>query len=474
MRAARARPQAGAVVCEGRSITHSELLSASACAARHLASSGVREGDIVAIELRPSIEFVQALHACWLLGAIAMPIDVRLTAAERDALCAQAALRITQPLPAEGAPRVAAAPRGEPPASRSSSVTPDAGESLLAQASHHLHEVAVILHTSGTTSTPKRVQLTFGNLLWSALGSAVALGGGGEERWLCTLPLCHVGGLSIIVRSAIFAGTAVIQPRFDAASALEAIMHDRITLMSVVATTLRRLLDQGLSHPPHLRAALVGGGPVPASLLSRAQQAGVPACATYGLTEASSQVATVPVAALSPARAALGARLTPARADLAALGAGPPLFCTKVQIAADGEILVAGPTVAPAALRRDGWLATGDLGHLDELGNLHVTGRKADTIVSGGENVAPAEVEALLEAHPLVAEAAVLGRPHPEWGEAVAAIVVPAEGASLTVEELRAHCAAKLAPFKVPKQFSFATEPLPRTASGKLLRRQLR
>ncbi len=132
-----------------------------------------------------------------------------------------------------------------------------------------------------------------------------------------------------------------------------------------------------------------------------------------------------------------------------------------------------GPTVAPGAVERDGWLQTGDLGVLDERGRLLVTGRKADTIISGGENVAPAEVEAVLEAHPDVLEAAVLGRPDPRWGEAVTAIVVARPGALLEGEALRAHCARGLAPHKVPKQVSFVREPLPRTRSGKLLRKEL-
>ncbi len=133
----------------------------------------------------------------------------------------------------------------------------------------------------------------------------------------------------------------------------------------------------------------------------------------------------------------------------------------------------AGPDGGAGRGRRDGWLHTGDLGALDERGRLRVTGRKADTIVSGGENVAPAEVEAVLEAHPGVLEAAVLGRSDEQWGEAVTAIVLARPGARLDVEELRAHCAGALAPYKVPKRFTLREEPLPRTRSGKLLRREL-
>jgi O-succinylbenzoic acid--CoA ligase len=146
-----------------------------------------------------------------------------------------------------------------------------------------------------------------------------------------------------------------------------------------------------------------------------------------------------------------------------------------VRCAEDGEILVAGPTVAPGALASDSWLHTGDLGVLNEQGRLSVTGRKADTIVTGGENVAPSEVEAVLEAHPDVLEAAVVGRPDEEWGEAITAIVVLRDGVACDDDgaAFRAHCATSLARYKVPKQVVLRAEPLPRTRSGKLLRREL-
>jgi O-succinylbenzoic acid--CoA ligase len=321
-----------------------------------------------------------------------------------------------------------------------------------------------VIHTSGTTSAPRPIELSYGNLLWSALGSAVALGLDPRERWLCTLPVSHVGGLSILVRSAIYATTAVIHERFETEHVLKALREEEITLVSVVATTLARLLDAGLADPPRLRCALTGGGPVPAALVERARAAGVPVSLTYGLTEACSQVTTTP---------ALEAR----GSDLAA---GAPLFCTQVRIDGSGElepgvgeILVRGPTVARSGLAADGWLHTGDLGRLDVHGRLTVTGRRAETIVSGGENVAPAEVEAVLEAHPQVLEAAVLGAPDAQWGEMVTAIVVLRDGEQLTGGELRAHCALALAPYKVPKRVTLVEGPLPRTPSGKLLRRKL-
>ena len=431
-RAASRAPGRTAVETPSASWSYVELLDAARTGAARLREQGAGPGAPVAIALAPGLAFAQALHACMLLGAPAVPVDPRLAPSEREHVAASAAVRVEEPLPGEGS-------RLEP------------------GASHDLAATALVVHTSGTTAAPRPVELSYGNLLWSALGSAVALGAGPDDRWLCALPLSHVGGLSILIRSAIYATTAVVHERFETDRALYALREQRITLASLVGTTLARLLDAGLERPPALRCALTGGGPVPPALRQRALGVGVPVSLTYGLTETASQVTTLPAAAL----------------DDPAHTAGPPLFCTRMRIAADGEIAVSGPTVAPSAALSDGWLATGDLGRLDERGWLQVLGRKADTIVTGGENVAPAEVEAVLEAHPLVIEAAVVGRPHEEWGEMVAAWIVADPGARIDWDELLAHCRTHLAPYKIPKQFDRTGEKLPRTASGKLLRREL-
>ncbi len=444
-RAARTHPGASAI--EGpdgasSSCSYAELHAAARRGARALSARGVQRGDRVAIALPPGPQFAEVFHACLLLGAVAVPVDPRLAEAERARICDGSSTVVSETL----------------------NGVPDLGVDLdfVLDERHDLGAVAAVIHTSGTTSAPRPIELTYGNFLWSALGSAVALDLNPRERWLCALPVAHVGGLSILVRSAIYATTAIVHERFDTDLVLRSLRAQDVSLVSLVSTTLARLLDAGLQRPPALRYALTGGGPVPDALVQRAHDAGVPVSATYGLTEACSQVTT----------------------------GGPPLFCTRVHIDGTpqrqagarasgtdvhvgGEILVSGPTIAPGSRDADGWLRTGDLGSLDEQGFLRVTGRVADTIVSGGENVAPAEVEAVLETHPDVLEAAVLGRPDPKWGEAVAAIVVPRAGALLDGESLRAYCAQRLARYKVPKQFDTATTPLPRTRSGKLLRRNL-
>jgi len=431
LRAAALRPHHAAVIdAAGAVTTYAELHAAACDAAAVLQGKGIERGDRVALAIPAGVSFLAALHGALAIGAAIVPVDLRSGADERAQQAATAKLTVEQPLRRDGEPDA-------PPLDR---LDPDAA--------------AVIVHTSGTTADPKPVELTVGNWLWNGLGSALALGIDPDDRWLCTLPLSHVGGLAILIRSAIYGTTVVLHERFETEPALEAIERDRVTLASLVPTTLERLLDAGLGigGTLSLRVALIGGGPLAPSLAARAQEAGVPVAQTYGMTETCSQVATS----------------LPGEPETA----GRPLVGQRVAIGGDGEILVAGPTVAPGALAADGWLHTGDLGALDAQGRLIVTGRKADTIVTGGENVAPAEVEAALLAHPAVADAGVHGRPDARWGEAVVATVVLHDGSHAEAEELRAHVASRLARYKVPKEVAFA-EHLPRTASGKLLRREL-
>jgi o-succinylbenzoate---CoA ligase len=400
-RAAALRPDRSAVEARDGTRTYGQLLDGARAAAGALAARGVEHGDRVAIALPAGIAFVETLHGCLLLGAAAMPVDLRLAARERAALLATAATVVDEPL--EGAGPFAA------------------GEGTLA------------VHTSGTTGAPQPVELTLDNVLANALGSAVALGLDKDERWLCPLPLSHVGGLMVLLRSAIYGTTAVLGPPE---------IRD-VTLASMVPTQLARLLD---SPPgPRLRAVLLGGAPADRALLIRARDAGWPVAPTYGLTQACSSVTIGEVG------------------DIDTCGRALP--GVTVTLAPDGEILVTGPTVGGG-----GTLRTGDLGRLDDHGRLVVIGRKTDTIVSGGENVAPAEVESVLREHPAVADAVVFGRPHPEWGEAVTARVVLRSAAGEA--DLRAWAGDRLAGFKVPKTIEVA-DALARTASGKLLRREL-
>jgi len=362
----------------------------------------------VATTLPPGLAFAELMHATPRLGAVLVPLNLR-----DPQLSVEAQLVVEEPL---------AGPEAD--VELRSEVDPD--------------EVAAIIHTSGTTARPKPIGLTYGNFHASAMASAWNLGVDPDDRWVCAMPLFHVGGLSILTRSAIYGTCAVIHERFDVERMKRSLESGEASIVSVVATMLRRLRAAGLSSAPALRAALVGGGPVPRDLLDWGAEAGLPFVPTYGMTETCSQIATP--------------KLLPG---------------VEVQVSADGELLVRGPMVAPGAVAEDGWLHTGDHGRVDPAGTLHVEGRIKDTIVTGGENVAAPEVEEALLAHPAVDDAAVTGRPDDEWGEVVVAYVVARNGVS--DEELIAHCRERLAGYKVPRRFHRIDE-IPRTASGKALK----
>ncbi len=427
-------PDRVALIAGGGELTYAELEAEATRAARRLAARGVRGGATVVLTRPASAEYVVLLHALMKLGAIAYPLNPALAPVELEAELARA--------------RPALVLEADDHLTMTEADLPLLGE-------HDLDALNCRILTSGTSGPPRAVGLTYGNHLWSAVGSAFNLGVDPQDRWLCCLPLYHVAGLEIALRSVIYGTGAIVQDGFDLARVEDSLERQGVTLISLVTTQLSRLLEAGidLSGP---RAILVGGGPVSREVLEEAVARGASVVQTYGLTEAASQVTT-----LSPqdARRKLGS-------------AGRPLLTTHLRIQ-DGEILVQGPVVAPGCADEDGWLHTGDVGRIDQEGFLYVEDRLGDLIVSGGENVLPTEVEEVLLRHPDVADAAAVGRADPEWQQAVAAVVVLRDGAAVGAEDLRRHCAESLASYKVPKRFEFVSE-LPRTASGKLVRRALR
>jgi O-succinylbenzoic acid--CoA ligase len=405
----RTDPGRPALIAAGRTVTYRELDEGAGRTARRLAALGVASGDRVATTLPPGLAFAELLHAVPRLGAVLMPLN------PREPRLADA-FTVVAPLAGE-----------EVDVPLRTEVDPDA--------------VLAVIHTSGTTAAPKPVELTYGNFRASAEASAVNLGVEPGDRWLCAMPLFHVGGLSILTRSAIYGTCAVVHERFEPEAVRASLESGEATLVSLVATMLRRLRAAGLERAPALRAALIGGGPVPRELIEWAEGIGLPVVPTYGMTETCSQIATP--------------RLLPG---------------VEVRTADDGELLVRGPMVAPGSVAEDGWLHTGDRGRVGPDGRLHVDGRLKDVIVTGGENVSAPEVEEALLSHPAVADAAVVARPDPEWGEAVVAYVVL--GAEAADAELIAHCRGLLAGHKVPRAIERVSE-LPRSASGKLLKGRL-
>ncbi len=431
------RPNDEAIVCAEARLSWAELDARVTSLAGRLAAEGIAAGDCIALQSHNSLALVLHLLALPRLGARAVMLNARLTEHETAALLER--LRPRRVLALES-------PSPQP--------SPLRGERELLD----IHPSAgAILFTSGTTGVPKAALLRWKAFEASARASTQRLGRG---RWLCTLPLFHVGGLAMLWRCVHDGSTLVLHERFDEHAFLETLARERITHASLVAATLQRVLACGVPPLPYLEAVLVGGGPTPQRLVDAARTCGLPVRLTYGLTEACSQVTTQPSAG--------------------GYDAGTPLDGTEVKLSPEGEILVRGPTLflcylfderATKAAKPDGWLHTGDFGSLDAQGRLTVLGRRNDLLISGGENVYPAEIEAALLQHPTVRDAGVLALDDERWGQVPLALVVTRDG-KLDEAALRDWCKTRLAAFKVPAHFR-PVDALPRNAMGKLDRRAL-
>lgn len=460
----------------------------------------------IALLMGNTPQFVVGVHALAKLGAVLVPLNTRLAAPEltwqlhdagalmlvHDTAHAEQARAVAARLPnihlldAEKAGTFTPISRDERTVSSDEvSSDGDLEADLSLRRTISLKDLHSIVYTSGTTGRPKGALLTYGNFWFNVTASALNLGTVAGDKWLACMPLFHVGGLSILLRSVICGMTVLLHESFDAAAVNQAIDTEKVTLLSVVAVMLERMLAQRgeRPYPDTLRAVLLGGGPAPAFLVERALALRMPVLSTYGLTEAASQVATMP----------------PGEAPRRIGSAGKPLFPVSVRIlpiqreqaggtAAEvavgevGEIAISGPTVtagywnAPtetAAVLQDGWFRTGDLGFIDKEGFLYVVDRREDLIISGGENVYPAEIEAVLSKHGDIEEAAVVGIADDEWGQVPAAVIVVRKGSSLTEDDVRSFCRQRLAAYKVPRRVVFTVE-LPRNAAGKVSRPRLR
>ena len=327
------------------------------------------------------------------------------------------------------------------------------------------NDAALVLFTSGTSGQAKAARLNWSAIRHAADSAVQVLALTPGNTWLGCLPLDHIGGASVIFRSGRGGGTVVLQDRFAASATTQIIDAHEANGISVVPTMLHRLINERENRPwpAALRCILTGGGPLTAELIARCTALGLPPSQTYGLTEAASQVCT----------------LLPHDAVMHPGTAGLPLPGMEIRIK-DGVIHVRGPSVFSGyeeqgivrePLAPNSWFNTGDLGELDAHGFLTVHGRRTDLIISGGENIYPAEIEATLERHPAIAEAGVYGIADAEWGQVVAAVLV-AHGEPLKDTDFTAWCAMNLANFKRPRHWRWATT-LPRTATGKLQRHLL-
>jgi fatty-acyl-CoA synthase len=432
-----------------------------AAAARLWHGHGVRPGDRVAYLGFNDPDQLVLLFALAHIGAALVPLNFRLAPPEWQAVLADCTpvLLLHDAHWQEGA-RTLGAQAGVP-------VQPlHADTSWPATPAHASAKAPVLLvYTSGTTGRPKGALHTQGNLVANMRIAAQVQGITPHDRVLTALPLFHVGGLCIQTLPALHAGAQVLlQPRFDAAALLACIAQDRPTLTLQVPATMKALVDHAqwaATDLTSLRAVWAGSSLLPAALVAAFLARGLPLCNVYGATETGPFSIALPPAHATSHAGSCGWPAPGVEARLEGVRAGV------------GEVLLRGPNVVhrywpdTPAVDADGWFHTGDLATCAADGSFTIVGRAKDMIISGGENIYPAEIENLLAAHPDVAECAVVGLPDAQWGESVVAAIVPRAGSALDPGALHGYLSGKLARYKLPRRI-VALDSLPRTALGKV------
>ncbi|MBW8795275.1 MAG: long-chain fatty acid--CoA ligase [Streptomyces sp.] len=483
-RRARKTPHRTALVSGEEKTDYRTLYTRTTRLAHALRARGIRRGDRIAYLGPNHPAYLETLFAAGTLGAVFVPLNTRLAAPEIAYQLADSGAKALLYGPSH-AGLVAGLP-GTSDVRTYVEVGPEYEELLAAAADDPVDEpvapddTCIIMYTSGTTGRPKGAMLTHANLTWNAFNVLVDTDLIADERALVSAPLFHTAGLNMLTLPVLLkGGTCVLVEAFDAGTTLDLIERHRITFMFGVPT----MFEQVARHPrwpaadlSSLRILTCGGSPVPTPLIAAYQARDLTFLQGYGMTEA------------SPGTLFLDAEHAISKAG----SAGVPHFfsdvrvlrpdLTPVDVGEPGEVMVRGPHVMPgywglpeetAASFADGWFRSGDAARVDEDGYVFVVDRLKDMIISGGENVYPAEIEDLLLAHPGIAECAVIGVPDEKWGEVPRAVVVPREGADLDPDEVLASLSGRLAKYKLPKSVVLADE-LPRTASGKLLKSRVR
>ena len=410
-------------------MTAAELDAAAWRGTEELRRMGVAAGTVVALHGEPGPAWLAALYACWRLGAVAAPINHRLPAAERD--------------------------RNAAVLGCDTHWTPLA-ENLLAGAvagstecvEWPLQQPLLRVCTSGSTGTPRCVELTLEQLWFNTLGSNLRLGHRRDDCWLVCLPVNHIGALAAIFRGLHNRISVELMPVFDAAAVGERLDSGQVSIVSLVPAMLDSILDSRgeAAFATQLRAILLGGAACSERLLQRCRSAGLPVALSWGMTETASQVATREPGDLGPLREGI-----------------PALPWVRISADDDGNLVVRGPVAR-------GGLVTDDLGEITATGNVRVLGRRDDVINRGGEKIHPGEIEAVLESHPLVGEAVVIADDDARLGQVPVAFVRSTEA---DPEALRQWCRKYLAGYKIPGRIEVLAD-FPRTGPGKVDRNELR
>jgi len=495
-RNARNWPDKPAWTFRGEQTSNACLLERVSALGAALADEGIGRGDVVALLLGNCPQFLETAFALNALGAVWLPLNYRLALEEWAYIVghAEAKLIVTEPdyhdAVATLRARLPALDRcwtigSDPPSGWSTyerELDAHRDTALEGFARVGADDVQRLMYTSGTTARPKGVPITYGNLHWKNVAHIVEFGLTSADRTLIAGPLYHVGAMDLPATGVIYVGgDLVILPQFDAEDVLATIERERVTNVWLPPA----MVNMVLAHPGNdrydlgsLRLVISGGEKMPEPLVQRILDLfpGAWFADAYGLTETVSGDTFLDREHVLEKLGSVGRPV--AHLDLRVVDdGGQPLPAGE-----RGEIALRGPKVftgywrdpaATAAAIKDGWFHTGDVGRLDDDGYLYIEDRKKDLIISGGENIASPEVERVLYEHPAVLEAAVIGMPHERWGEVPMAFVVARTGAEVSGDELGAFCAGRLAKFKVPKRFDFVDE-LPRTPSGKVLKRDLR
>lgn len=454
-------------LADGTKYTFNELKLASEVLARKLASLGIERNTKVAILSSNSPELIFVIHALSYLNAVAVMLNTRLTKTElnlqiesseakliitTDELRQEKELTITQQLTIEEV-------------NKYQEMDIDLATEI------NLTDPFTMMFTSGTTGRPKAVIHTYKNHWWSAVGSMLNLGLQAEDKWLLTLPVFHIGGFSILMRSVIYGMSVYLLEKYHSKDVLHAIKHEQVTIASLVTMMLHQLVDELNDEvfPESCRCILLGGGSVGEQLLEKVATKDIPLFQSYGMTETSSQIATLNV---TYAKEKLGS-------------AGKALFPAQIKITEPddeniGEIVVKGPMVMTGYYNNEhaneenfeaGWFKTGDLGYFDAEGFLFVVDRRTDLIISGGENIYPSEIEQVLMEIPEIDEAVIVGKLDEKWGQVPVAFLV-FKNKQITDELIISYAKQHLASFKVPHEI-FCIEEIPRNATNKIMRHKL-